>query len=390
MKKNILFVVPSFRLATKELVCSIANQGSEKFQVHVITFDENTDEFDAPGTLHLYPTNNGYKSMFGKAMLAWKRARYINKFAEEQNIDTIVGFFKQAAVPTVMSNVLSTTHRKTIASIRNNPFVKFQTTVGKFSSFVYRFADQIVTNSKAAKLICQENFGLRNVTSIQNIVNYSEIYRKSQANIPGEYKSLFQDNQVFINIGRLAPQKGQWHLIRAFKKVLQANQEVKLLILGEGTYREKLQKLIKSSNISNHVFLPGFQENVYPFLKEADCFVLSSLHEGLPNVVLEAKTVGTPVISTDCHTGPREILAPELPLNSTISYPHRSGKHTLVKRLSGDEIWKTPNEHALEPSEKMLTEVMLNELSRETPVKRFTRDERFEMDKIIKEWEQIL
>ena len=80
------------------------------------------------------------------------------------------------------------------------------------------------------------------------------------------------------------------------------------MILGEGNERDKLEKLVFELGIDSDVSLPGFQNNAYSFLRHASVFVLSSLWEGLPTVLIEALACGTPIISTDCPSGPREIL----------------------------------------------------------------------------------
>ncbi len=84
-----------------------------------------------------------------------------------------------------------------------------------------------------------------------------------------------------------------------------------LYIIGDGKLRDKLNRLISDLNLENRVFLLGKQKNPYKFLSKADIFLFSSNREGFPNVLVEALTCKLPVISTDCKSGPREILAPD-------------------------------------------------------------------------------
>jgi glycosyltransferase involved in cell wall biosynthesis len=81
-----------------------------------------------------------------------------------------------------------------------------------------------------------------------------------------------------------------------------------LLILGDGEDRPLLEQLAKDLNISEDVSLPGFTDNPYAFMKKSAIFVLSSIYEGLPNVLIEALACGCPVVATNCPTGPKEIL----------------------------------------------------------------------------------
>jgi glycosyltransferase involved in cell wall biosynthesis len=113
---------------------------------------------------------------------------------------------------------------------------------------------------------------------------------------------------VILGIGRLTHAKGFSTLIQAFAKIRKAHIPARLMILGEGNERDKLEKLVFELGIDSDVSLPGFQNNAYSFLRHASVFVLSSLWEGLPTVLIEALACGTPIISTDCHSGPREIL----------------------------------------------------------------------------------
>ncbi len=110
-----------------------------------------------------------------------------------------------------------------------------------------------------------------------------------------------------LTVGRLTPQKDHETLIRAFK-LLPKELNAKLVILGEGPLRLKLEALVNQLKIEDCVSLPGFVLDPYPWFRSADVFVLASLWEGFGNVIVEALECGLPVISTDCPSGPSEIL----------------------------------------------------------------------------------
>lgn len=112
---------------------------------------------------------------------------------------------------------------------------------------------------------------------------------------------------VIVVAGRLERQKDFPTLIRAFAQV-RGERPCRLLILGDGGGRARLQALSAELGITADVDLPGFQANPYPFLARADLFVLSSRWEGSPNVLTEALALGTPVVATDCPSGPHELL----------------------------------------------------------------------------------
>jgi glycosyltransferase involved in cell wall biosynthesis len=111
---------------------------------------------------------------------------------------------------------------------------------------------------------------------------------------------------VVLGVGRLTRQKDFPTLIRAFAH-LRSRREARLIILGEGEDRPELERLIGELQLTGDVALPGFQ-NAMAYMARSALFVLSSAWEGLPTVLIEALAVGTRVVSTDCPSGPREIL----------------------------------------------------------------------------------
>jgi glycosyltransferase involved in cell wall biosynthesis len=112
---------------------------------------------------------------------------------------------------------------------------------------------------------------------------------------------------VIVGAGRLERQKDFPTLLRAFAR-LRALRLCRLVILGDGAWRERLLALAAELGIGDDLHLPGFQSNPYPYLTRASLFALSSAWEGSPNVLTEALALGTPVVATDCPSGPREIL----------------------------------------------------------------------------------
>lgn len=112
---------------------------------------------------------------------------------------------------------------------------------------------------------------------------------------------------VILGVGRLAYQKDFGTLLRAFAN-LRERMPARLVIVGEGHERGSLEELARDLEVAQDVDLPGFDANPYRYMARAAVFALSSRYEGLPNVLIEALTCGTPVVATDCPSGPREIL----------------------------------------------------------------------------------
>jgi glycosyltransferase involved in cell wall biosynthesis len=124
--------------------------------------------------------------------------------------------------------------------------------------------------------------------------------------IAPEHEPIF-DRPVVLGVGRLIKQKDFALLIRAFARVSRS-RNLHLLILGEGEQRASLEALVEELGLSGRVFLPGFVDNVQAYMRRARVFALSSAHEGFGLVLLEAMHAGTPIVSTDCPFGPREVL----------------------------------------------------------------------------------
>jgi glycosyltransferase involved in cell wall biosynthesis len=122
-----------------------------------------------------------------------------------------------------------------------------------------------------------------------------------------ERPAITLDEPYIVAAGRLSPEKNFTSLLDAYAQS-QACVSFKLLILGEGPERATLEQYIKNQGLEQRVVLPGFMRNPYPYINNARCLVLSSLHEGFPVILIEALGLGRPVISTDCETGPREII----------------------------------------------------------------------------------
>ena len=176
--------------------------------------------------------------------------------------------------------------------------------------YVYRFSDKIIALSEGVRLDISKRTKIKilNIEVIYNPINLNSIMIKKNYKLPVKYENEFSDNSFIklINVGHLEEQKGQDVLIKAVKLINE--YKFKLYIIGEGSKRQYLENLIKKLDLEDKVVLLGFQDNPYNFMKKADIFILSSLWEGFGHVIVEAMACNTPVISSDCKSGPNEII----------------------------------------------------------------------------------
>ena len=290
---------------------------------------------------------------------------------------------------------------KFILWIRNNPIESYRITsiyakiVLLAYKYFYKYADTIIVQTLTNKKIMEKHFKLASkIKVIPNVYEINKIQNLSSGYLETQYQNIFNESFVFINIGRLTEQKGQWFLIRSFKKVTKKYSKTKLIILGEGELRNKLQELTNKLNLQNNVYLLGMQENPFKFLKHSDCFVFPSLWEGLPNTVIEALSLNLPIISTDCKTGPREILCPELDINGKIKYPYYGKYGILIKPFPREFIWNDLRERPLIEEEKILADLMIKMIEDENLRKKYSkgleRAKDFDVKKIMKKWEKLI
>ena len=169
---------------------------------------------------------------------------------------------------------------------------------------IYSFADKIVVNSLNFKKEIKKKFNLKSIC-IYNPLNKIEIIKKSKVKINFNY---FNKNDFnLIMVARFSEQKDHECLIKSIN-LIKDKSNIKLLLIGSGKLQKKISMLIKKLNLSKNIKIINNKKNPFPYIKMSDAFILSSKYEGSPNVLLEAITLNKIIISSDCPTGPSEIL----------------------------------------------------------------------------------
>jgi len=182
-------------------------------------------------------------------------------------------------------------------------------TVQALMPYLYPTADHIVAVSEgvANSVVDQTATAPNKVSVLPNPVDLETIRDRAEDTVDDDW--LVDDQlEVILFVGRLEAQKSLETWLNTFKRVYKDNPNVRGIIAGSGSKREELQSTANHLGIENVVRFPGYIDNPYAYMSKASIFLLTSIYEGLPTVIIEALACGCPVVATDCPSGPREIL----------------------------------------------------------------------------------
>jgi len=330
--KNILIISPSFRKWwwAEKVAADIWNKLHEAwYNVFFLSFQQDHEIQKLKEKLINF---NQPKNIFFKILSIFINPFKINKIVKKYNINIIISHTERANFINWFIKKLNPAV-KTIWVVHNYEYLnhwfnKF------FIKITYPQLDKIVCVSKKIEKELQNKFNLQQTTTIYNWLDFNKIDKLLTQQIPPQDETYFKENEItFINIGRLVKQKGQKYLIQAFSKLQKDYPQTKLIILGEWPLRKELEKLINNLKLKDKVFLLWQKDNVYPYLKNSNCFVFSSLWEWFGLVLVEALYAWLPVISTDCNAWPREILVPDINLDTKLNYNYQTEHWLLVKPI---------------------------------------------------------
>ena len=306
MKKNIIIFYPSFERGgvTKILINLLKSENNKKYNFHIISTACPLNKKNMKKNFFFYKIKK-------INIFYFIPPRFITAFYAMIKLLHVINKLDQnTIIHSMQSNIAAIIicfFKKKRIIIRNseNPIYSTLNTENKFSGlvtfimklFFYNFSDGIITNSKgSAKSL---NFFVFNKSKIKQIYNpYLEKINFKK----------YTKEKIILNIARLRKQKDHFTLIKAFQIFLKNNKDYKLLILGHGNLRKKLILLTKDLKIQNKVIFKGWVNNTIPYIKKSKIFVLSSVYEGLGNVLIDAINFDVPCVSSDCPSGPGEIL----------------------------------------------------------------------------------
>lgn len=237
------------------------------------------------------------------------------RYLRQETPTILISNLSHINVASAIAHFLARSHSKLLLVERNDISSRSTEGIGLLERIIrfamkvtFRRADSVLAVSRGAANSLADTLGMPRdeVGVVYNGIDIEQI--RELANRPVTHPWLPADEiPVVIAAGRLVTQKAYPDLLVAFS-VLRRKMRVRLIILGEGPLRARLTDLIDRLGIREDVDLAGFRKNPNAYIDKASLFALSSKSEGFPNVILEAMACGTPVVATDCKSGPREIL----------------------------------------------------------------------------------
>lgn len=300
-KKKLLIMVPNLAIGGQQRVAVNTAAILEKhYEVIMAVFTMEGAVYNAPCKvidLNIPPESG----IFNKLFTVLKRVKALKKWKRNIKIDVAFSFGKTAN----LANALSKVADKVIVSVHGYGSISRSRFTQLLDKVVYARADTVVCVAEkiTRDLATVYHLPTRKVVTLHNPYDFGSITEQARSLVPLEIK-----HPVLVTMGRMEKIKGYRHLLNAFAIVQSELPESTLVFVGEGSERQTLEQIAADVGLEYKVVFVGFQSNPYSYLSKCDVYLLSSIHEGFPNAMIEAMACGLPVIATDCKSGPREIL----------------------------------------------------------------------------------
>lgn len=308
-KRKLMLVSPMLHQGGFERICvTTARLMAAYFDITIVIFDSADIAYDVEG-LDIIDLKLGVKK--GKLRKVWnmvRRSRQLFRLKKQLKPDICYSFGTTANIVNALSKTKMT---KVWLGLRSYMDMEDEM---KIKLFVKQ-ADLMICCSKAieqelkSKFHCDKTATLYNLYDVENIQKQAE---EKEPDLPWkDADSQGRGYKYIISMGREDEVKGFWHMLKAFSLIHSKIPETRLLILGEGSFTS-YKVLAEDLEISDAVYFAGMQKEPYKYLKKGSVYLLTSSREGFPNALVEGMALGLAPVSTDCMTGPAEILLEEM------------------------------------------------------------------------------
>ncbi|MBU1668532.1 glycosyltransferase [bacterium] len=343
MKPKLSILIYSLAGGGAERVVSILlNELKDKYHITLVLMRDKID-YTIPTDIKVHflesskPDENGIIKLLKLPYLGWK----YKKFCQKNSIDISLAFMNRPSYVSIFAKLFGN-NIFTVISERTTPSMMYKedNMLSKVSKLLIRYlypkADFIISNAEGNRVDLIENFLIDSdiISTVHNPFDLHKIDKLSKERVERVSFNKF----TFVTVGRLDSGKNHQLMINAFAKLKDKNTQ--LIILGEGGLEEKLREQIKSLGLEDSVSLLGFDSNPYKYFSKSDAFVFTSNYEGFPNVLVEALVCGLAVISTDCMSGPREILDPSSDVHIQLTDGLEMAEYGLLLPIHGENELK--------------------------------------------------
>lgn len=362
MSKKILIVLPGMYYGGMERVSFIARELLLKngYSVDFVTLYRGDPDY-TPNFEYTSLDCEIKKTKLGKILTAVKRVSKLKEYKKDTNPDIVISYGQNAN----FCNVLSKRNEQVIVGIRSYDWLYKYFFNYRIEKMIYDKADQVISVSKLIQADAEEKFQITKNKSdfLYNPYDLEYINNRAKEDIT-EIK-IPEDKTILVSAGRIENQKGFYHLVKALSLINPS--KFRLYILGHGGRENDLRTLINRLGLEDSVILMGGQSNPYKFMKRADLYVMPSITEGFPNALVEAMSVGTPVVCSDCLSGPREILTEDDIHKRTkgIEYGHYG---ILVQEMTDS---KNYDPALIEDCDRILAEAIQNIINDKEQMKKY-------------------
>lgn len=327
-KQNIAIIIPALRGGGAERAAGLLSKYlCNIYNVYVFVEEDSEVVYDYGGKrIVLY--------VEGKS-----KVQILREYKEKYDIDCAISFMEHGNIMNIQSKVRETV----IFSVRTTLGQRALTKrIDNNIRWLYPDADQIVAVSEGCRndLIQNYDISLDAVTTIYNFFDKDMILKKANQTIDKALLKFKGNSKLVIHIGRLDKIKNQDKLLVQFSYLIRL-EDVKLLIIGSGPEEAHLQEQINKLRLAENVMILPYQNNPFCYYKYSDMFVLTSKAEGMPNVLLESMLLKTPVVSVDCTSGPRELIAGEKDYSRKINGYEICENGILVENAATDDTGET-------------------------------------------------
>jgi GalNAc-alpha-(1->4)-GalNAc-alpha-(1->3)-diNAcBac-PP-undecaprenol alpha-1,4-N-acetyl-D-galactosaminyltransferase len=297
----IVFVIPSLGPGGAErFVVNMANYYISKHRVIIVGLYKNRESYyhidSGVEIQYCSQTYNPSSGFFSAILSNVKYIRTLYRICKSANASSVVSFTTSAnVISIIVSRLLSL---NVLISERANPYIyKPNRLWSVLRYFFYKYSNKLIVQTNFSKVYFKKYIAEESIKVFPNMVN------PQFSNIRNKYNS---SNRAIVTVGRLDDNKAQDILIKAFAKC--RLPEWKLVIVGDGENRNKYLNLVEKLSLKEEVTFVGNSDSVDAYYNEAGMFVFTSKSEGFPNALLEALYFGLPTISSDCESGPRDLI----------------------------------------------------------------------------------